>query len=97
MNAWQRKTLQELMTLCNELGGSLDYTATHYNKLRDRQQGLMKCWQVIYSVLTDHSENDDREDDRQRAEEAIEKLRELAKIEYPDRSGEILDRLTQHT
>lgn len=28
MNNWQRKILQELMGVCNELGGSLDYTAT---------------------------------------------------------------------
>src|ERR1051326_4753081 len=98
MNAWQRKILQDLMGLCNEMGGSLDYTATHYNKLRDRQQALMKCYLVIYAVLTDHSENEHREDDRARAEQAISEMKEISKIIYPDRNGEIRERLNQqHT
>ena len=89
MNSWQRKILQELMDVCNQLGGSLDYTATHYNKLRDRQKALMECYHVVYGVLTDHSENECREEDRERAEKAILKMKELIEIVYPDRSGEL--------
>lgn len=89
MNNWQRNILRELMGLCNQLGGSLDYTATHYNKLRDRQKGLMDCYHVVYGVLTDHPENEFREDDRKIAEKAIQQLRDLTMISYPDRSGEL--------
>lgn len=77
------------MSLCGDLGGSLDYTATHYNKLRDRQKALGKVSIILYGVLLDHPDNEMREDDKQRAEEVLEEVRKLTKIVYPDRSGEI--------
>ena len=80
MNKWQRRILNELMELCNELGGTLDYTATHYNKLRDRQKGLMKCYNVIYGVLVDNPMSDTQEDDRKAAEDAIAELKKLKAI-----------------
>lgn len=87
MNKWQRKVLNELLQLCNDLGGTLDYTSTHYNKLRDRQKGLMKCYKVIYGVLVDNPMNDNQTDDRAAAMAALEELAKLKDIKYPDRNG----------
>jgi hypothetical protein len=95
MNKRQRKMLRDLMGLCNELGGSLDYTATHYNKLRDRQKALMDCSLVIYAVLTDNPNNEFSADDYENAKQSLEKIRMLTKIIYPDRKGEIDQRLSK--
>lgn len=87
--------LQELMQITGDLGGSLDYTATHYNKLRDRQLALGKVAKVVYGVLLDHANNEEREDDKRFAEEKLEEIKNLLKIVYPDRSGEIRKILNQ--
>lgn len=88
MNKWQRKTLNEIMDLSNQMGGSLDYTSTHYNKLKDRQQLLGNISRIIYYVLCDRPDNDTQEYDRQQVEEHLQKMRAAAAKIYPDRKGD---------
>lgn len=87
MKAEHRKILRELMSLCNDLGGSLDGTATNEAKYRDRQRALMKCCIILYAVLSDHPDNDNREDNFKDAWESIEHLKGLKDKVYPDRNG----------
>lgn len=87
MNKWQRKTLSELMDLSNQMGGSLDYTATSYEKLKDRQRLLMSCSQIVYYVLLDSPENDEQEYGREQVESHLQKMRDASKKIYPDRKG----------
>lgn len=86
MKARQRKILIELMTLCNQLGGSLDGTSTSESKYRDRQKGLMKVYSVLLAVLSDHPDNYQSEYEYELAWKAIEHLKELTLKNYPDRN-----------
>lgn len=87
MNKRHRKILSDLALYCNHLGDSLDYTATHESKLRDRQQALMKVHHVLYGVLVDVSENECREEDMEKAEKCLNELLALTEKLYPDRNG----------
>lgn len=91
MKAKHRKILIHLMNACNRLGGSLDYTATHESKLKDRQRAHMQVYKVLYAILADHPENESVHQDFEAAEKAIEELQALCLKDYPDRNG----RLTQ--
>lgn len=87
MKKKHRELLSELSGICNELGGVLDYTATHESKLRDRQRAHMHVYHVLYGILTDHPDNDNAEDDMKQSLEHLEKLKALTKRLYPDRKG----------
>jgi len=82
-----RKILSELCGLCNELGGDLDGTATHESKYKDRQRAHMLVYKVLYGVLVDSPDNDQRDHDMEEANEALKKLKEVAAKNYPDRNG----------
>lgn len=88
MKKKHRDILQELMDLCNQLGGVLDGTSTNEAKYRDRQRGLMEAYKVLYAVLADHPENDNSEDDWDDAYKSIENLKLLKNKVYPDRKGQ---------
>lgn len=87
MKKEHRKILAELQSLCNQLGSSLDGTATNPMKYIDRQKAMMDVSHILFAVLADHPENEDREDDFRRAEKSIQWLRTLKGKIYPDRSG----------
>lgn len=65
----------------------MDYTSTHESKLKDRQQAHMLVHHVLFGVLVDCKENDQRGEDLDKAYESLEKLKQLVKKMYPDRNG----------
>lgn len=87
MKARQRKLLSELQSICRELGGMLDGTATNPVKYIDRQRALGKVAIVIYGAICDDPENDFREEDVKDAETALQHLKDLKLKEYGDRMG----------
>lgn len=87
MTSTSRKLLNRLMAVCNSLGGNLDGTSTPEGKYRDRQQAHMKVWKVIYGVLCDSPENEQREGDLELAEAALRELEFLVNKKYTDKSG----------
>lgn len=87
MKAKHRKVLQELMDLCAYLGNTLDYTATHISKLKDRQIAHKYIFKVLYGLLTDSPDNEYKNDDWESLEGALKDLRELKDKIYPDSSG----------
>ena len=87
MLKYHRKILAELQSLCNSLGATLDYTATHESKLKDRQKAHSLVSDVLFGVLVDHPDNDHRSEDLDKAYNALEKLKELTKKTYTDRQG----------
>lgn len=87
MKKKHRKILQELMGLCNEIGGTLDGTSTNEAKYRDRQRAHMNVFKILFAVLADHPENDNHEHDWVQAEKAIEEMKSLRDKAYPDRRG----------
>ena len=87
MLKYHRKILSELQSLCNSLGATLDYTATHESKLKDRQRAHVLVSDVLYGVLVDHPDNDHRSEDLDKAYKALEKLKDLTKKTYTDRQG----------
>lgn len=87
MNKYHRTILSELASICNQLGGSLDYTSTHESKLKDRQRAHMLVQHVVFGVLVDHPENENRKEDLSKAYESLEELKALAKKTYPDRNN----------
>lgn len=89
LNKKQRALLAELQGITNQLGSSLDATSTNPTKFIDRQRGLMDVSHILYAVLCDHPENDDIKLDYERAEESIEKLRQLCNKQYTDRNGNV--------
>lgn len=91
MNKKHRKILAELQSVCNSLGSTLDYTATHVSKLKDRQRAHALVSDVLFGVLVDHPENDYKEDDMRKAEIALVELRKLERKTYTDSSGYIKD------
>lgn len=87
MTKKHRKVLAELCDICNEIGGELDGTATHESKYKDRQRAHMDVYTVLYGVLTDMPENDEKEQDWERLEKSLQALRGLKNKVYPDRNG----------
>jgi len=87
MKKAHRKLLCELCDCCNILGGSLDGTSTHESKYRDRQEANMLSYKILYAVLCDHPENDQRELDFENAKGALAKMKELIQKKYPDKKG----------
>jgi len=87
MKASHRKILAELCDICNVLGATLDGTATHQTKYSDRQFAHKYVYMVLYGVLCDSPENDQREYNLEQAHQAMEHLRDLTKKQYPDRKG----------
>lgn len=87
MKKEHREILRSLMNYCNQLGSSLDGTATTERKYIDRQRALMKVYQVLLAVLSDHPDNDQRDYDFELAYEALDHLKELTFKKYPDRRG----------
>jgi hypothetical protein len=91
MNKRQRKMLARLQEVCNELGSTLDYSAVSKGKLIDRQKALMDVSKVLYGVLCDDPENDQREYDLEQAEAALKRIEKLPNISYPDINGFMWD------
>lgn len=89
MTKAHRRILSELQSICNSLGSTLDYTATHESKLKDRQRAHSLVADVLYGVLVDDPENDYREEDMQKAEKSLMELKQLQKKTYTDRQGYI--------
>lgn len=87
MKAKHRNILNEVMSLCNDLGGTLDGTSTSEAKFRDRQMGLMKVSKILYAILSDHPENENSWFDWEEAERSLSELRSLKNKTYPDRKG----------
>jgi len=87
MNKKQREQLSKLMTICNDLGHTLDYTATNQKKLIERQQSIGLIGRFIFHFFGDHKNNDYREYDLEQAEILLEELDELTKKDYGDRYG----------
>lgn len=87
MKKKHREILSELCALCNTIGATLDYTATHENKLKDRQQAHMLVHHVLFGVLVDHPSNENAETDMQKAIESLDELKKLQVKTYPDRNN----------
>lgn len=87
MNKKHRVILADLQWICNSIGGKLDRTSTSEEKLWDRQKAHMLVSDVLYGVLCDYPNNEDRIDDLKSAEKALKQLKELVKKVYPDRIG----------
>lgn len=87
MKSNERKLLQRLMVVCNNLGGRLDLTATCTLKLYDRQRALSLVSNVLYGILTQHPDNEYSEEDMENALCSLEKLESLVGKEYPDKNG----------
>ena len=87
MKKKHREILSELCAVCNAIGATLDYTATHESKLKDRQQAHMFVHHVLFGVLVDHPENENAEIDMQKAIESLEELKILQGKTYPDRNN----------
>jgi len=87
MTKRQRKILAKLCDYTNMLGGTLDGTSTNEAKYRDRQQANMLTYRIVYGVLCDSAENEYREEDFAKAEEALEEMRLLTLKSYPDRQS----------
>jgi hypothetical protein len=87
MKKSHRVILAELCNICNELGATLDGTATHQTKYVDRQFAHKYVYLVLYGVLVDSPDNDQLEYNLEQMEDAMVHLRGLAKKQYPDRKG----------
>lgn len=87
MKSKHRKMLQELMGYANALGGSLDGTSTSEAKYRDRQKANMLTYKILYAVLSDHPDNDNREAELDTAEKSLLEMKSLTEKKYPDRKG----------
>ena len=87
MKKKHREILAELCEVCNVLGSDLDGTATHQTKYIDRQAAHKYVYKVLYGVLVDDPQNDQREYSVEQGAEALKKLRELTTKNYPDRKG----------
>lgn len=87
MGKKHRTMLNELMNICNSLGGTLDSTATSESKFIDRQRAHMLVSDVIYGILADHKNNENASEDFNAAIESLEKLKLLKNKIYPDRRG----------
>lgn len=87
MLKYHRIILSELAAICNQLGAELDYTSTHESKLKDRQKAHMLVHHVLYGVLVDSPENDNRKDDLEKAYKSLDELKALTKKTYTDRNG----------
>lgn len=77
--------LSDLMSYCDWMGSTLDGTATNTMKFIDRQRAHRLVYKVIYGILSDDPENDNREDNMNDAVEALEQMKRLSKKEYPDK------------
>lgn len=87
MKSNERKLLQRLMVVCNDLGGRLDLTATCILKLYDRQRALSFVSNVLYGILTQHPDNEHAEEDMINALCSLVKLELLVDKKYPDKNG----------
>lgn len=87
MKSWERRLLNRLMVVCNDLGGAVDRTAVSEQKLYERQQALMKISNVIYGILAQNPNNPFKEKDYNKALEDIMELESLVDKVYPDRNG----------
>lgn len=87
MTKTQRDLLADLMSYCNNLGNTLDGTATNSAKYIERQRAHSLVSTVLYGVFGDHEENDFRDNDISKAKEALGKLKELVNKTYPDKNG----------
>lgn len=87
LSKYQRNILAELMGLTNDLGGTLDGTATSGQKYIDRQRAMMNVYKVIYGLFGDNPLNDNRDDDIETIEKNMQILRDLKDKVYPDKNG----------
>lgn len=87
ISKYQRKVLAEVISISNDLGGQLDYTATNPMKLIDRQQAHSIVSNVLYCLMCDNTENPQRDIDLESLEEDLKKLVEIRDRNYGDRNG----------
>lgn len=87
MTKTQKELLSRLMSVCGDLGGILDGTATCTNKYIDRQQAHGLTRRVIFGVFGDNVNNPYRKEDISDAFESIEKMEKLVQKIYPDKAG----------
>jgi hypothetical protein len=89
MKARQRKMLERLRTVTNDLGGKIDRTTIRdaAHKWADKAEANLDVSKVLYAVLVDDSENPNLEYDLSLGEKALINLEQLvSRIKQDQRS-----------
>ena len=87
ISKYQRSVLNQVMSISNDLGGTLDYTAVNPQKLIDRQKAHGIISNVLYYLLCDNTDNPQREIDLEMLEDDLKRLSEIRDRDYGDRYG----------